>query len=96
MAASWEGAHRASKGDIVSGQVSACRGAGGLAILLLPLCQPLEALLGLQGEASRGPNLNATIVAQKAHPLPHQLIGVAAGQGRSRLPTPFLITRDGR
>ena len=96
MAASREGANRASERDIVPGQVSARRGAGELAFLFLPLCQPLETLLGFQGEASRGTNLDATTARQKAHPLPYQLIGVAASQGRSRLPTPFLLTRDGR
>ena len=96
MAALWEGANRASTCDSVSCQVSACRGAGGLAILCLPLCQPLETLLGFQGEASSGTNLDATIVAQKTHPFPYQLLGVAASQGRSRLPTPLPLTGDDR
>ena len=96
MAASWEGANRASKGDLVSGQVSARRGAGGLVILLLPLCQPLETLLGFQGKASNGTDLDATIVAKKIHPFPHQLVRVTASPGRSRLPAPFPLARDGR
>ena len=96
MAASRAGANRASTSDIVPGQVSARRGAGGLAILLLPLCQPLETLLGFQGEASSGTHLDATIVAKKIHPFPHQLVRVTASQGRSRLPAPFPLARDGR
>ena len=95
MAASWQGAHRASKGDIVPGQVSARCGAGGLAIYFLHLCQPLEALLGFQGGASSGTNLDAIIVAKEAHPLPDQLIGITASQGRGRLPTPLPLAKDG-